>query len=86
MIKEVDGVISGNIRSPSGSISGDITGKALNLQGTADVVGQRIVYDAQWGGIKGDIDRQEDLQVELHERDNSALTVQEIEKILYLGR
>ena len=75
MIKEIGGVIKGSIRSPS---------NAPVLTGSVNSLGQQVIQNAEWGEIKGDIEKQEDLQTELHQRDNQALTVQEIEKLLYL--
>lgn len=84
MIKDVDGKISGSIRSLVPVISGRVTSKG-SVTGRVDPVGQKIIYNTYWGGITGEIERQEDLMTQLHDRDNQALTVQEIEKILYLG-
>ena len=63
--------VSGNVSLRSPSISGNVQGGN----------GRTIL----WGNITGDIENQEDLMIELHERDTDELTVQEIERILYVG-
>ena len=65
-------------------VNGNIKTNQKSLRGNAIPVGQTIIQNAVWGTITGEIERQEDLQIELHERDNDGLSVQEIEAILYL--
>lgn len=76
--------VQGNIIMNQISVGGSVPSSEKTISGEAKPVGKTIVYDAAWGEITGDINNQEDLQVELHERDNEALTIQEVEKILYL--
>lgn len=77
--------VQGNIIINQRSLGGSVPSGKRTLSGTADPVGKTVVYDAIWGEITGAIGDQEDLQIELQERDNEPLTVQEIEKILYLN-
>lgn len=62
----------------------NLSTRGLTLKGSVKPVGQKVIVNAEWGTIYGEIENQDDLMIELHERDNDALSVQEIEKILYL--
>lgn len=44
-----------------------------------------IDTEAEWGEITGELDRQEDLMGKFQEQKAEALSVTDIEKILYLG-
>ena len=79
----INGNIGGNI-SGAQNVRGNISG-ARDLGGNVNPIGQTIIQNAVWGEIVGDIENQDDLQIELHERDNKGMTVQEIERILYVG-
>ncbi len=84
MFDLIDGKIKGRIDTSIQEVSGDISLTTKNMSGVVQPAGQTIVYDAQWGGIKGDIETQMDLQTELHKRDTEAIPISEVEKILYL--
>ena len=84
-LEDINGKIEGNISTKDTIISGNILSKSMSISGNVQPAGQKIVYDAEWGDIKGNIKNQDDLQIELHERDNDSLSVWEVEKILYLG-
>ena len=79
----INGNIGGDI-SGTKNVRGNISG-ARDLGGNINPMGQTIIQKAVWGEIVGDIENQDDLQIELHKRDNNGLTVQEIEAILYVG-
>lgn len=76
----VDGTVSGAVSGTS-NITGTLS-ETGNVSGTVTV--PVFDNDTEWGEITGNIVRQEDLMNELHDRDNRAMTIQEIEKILYL--
>lgn len=66
-------------------IDGNATPKTVTVRGNITPIGEKIVYDAVWGSITGEIEHQEDLMEQLYERDTDALSVQDVEKILYVG-
>lgn len=67
------------------TIKGNMSTKSkVNLKGNLEFGGRGGHNYLPWGHITGDIENQNDLMSELHDRDNRPMTIQEIEKILYL--
>lgn len=83
--------MSGSVTVPTSSIENDYE-KLINLPSInnhtikGNMTSQELGIDGgKWGEISGDIETQNDLMVELEKRESQAISVTDIEKILYLG-